>query len=65
MSFVAVFAPPRCDGNIYVMNGKILRFVLKTQANPMTVFGLFCPKGQQVLNRTEWRGKTAMAAKRR
>jgi len=35
----------------------VLRFVLKSTANPMDIMSRFHPEGKTVLNRTEWRGK--------
>src|SRR5262245_14426149 len=35
----------------------VLRFVLRPVGNPMEIISRFYPRGKQVLNRTEWRGK--------
>jgi hypothetical protein len=37
----------------------VLRFVLKSDGNPLELMSQFHPKGRTVLNRTEWRGKEA------
>jgi hypothetical protein len=45
------------EANMSETKETVLRFVLKSTGNPMEIMSRFHPRGTQVLNRTEWRGK--------